>query len=378
MTLCSLFPTAHAARLVCFSLYLTTLAGPAIAAGLKDNSACPDLTGHYRIAEFGETNGDALQALRSRMAGFLDSEIRFARGSLDDWNLFIKSGATGRFPNSPSVTLRHGTDFACRDGWVEMITPVNTSRKTEQGWFEGHSVLRLHRASPNGLRLAVLFSGGQRSTLFQYESARLSLPVPGTGMRLDEAIRWPDIREPAPTRIDSVPPAPEAPAVAQTRKRLTASTLGPVILTGLKPDPQGVRATLKATQSKQVAALEDRLHTASIGYQVLRQPLWSNNAHEFELLILPVASASVWRPSLLWVENELRRMRHPMAEPGPIQPDPKGYRVTLRLSGSAQAQEVAARIQTLSGAFSEVQVQPPSVDTPVSGVRTAQLLLVMK
>jgi len=378
MTFCSFQPQKLARTLACAALSLGAWTGPAIAASVKDNSACPDLSGHYRVADFGEANGDALQALSSRMAGFLDSEVQFVRGVGQDWELFIKSGAMGRFPSSPSVTLRHGTDFACRDGWVELITPVRTSRKTEQGWFEGQSVVLLNRASPNGLRLAVRFSGGKRSTLFQYDSARLSLPVPGTGMRLNEAIRWPDVSEPAPPRIDNTPPAPEAPAVAQTRQRLSASLLGPVMLTGLKPDPQGVRASLKATQSKQVAALEDRLRSASIGYRVLRQPLWSNNAHEFELLILPAASVAAWRPTLLWVDNELRRTRHPMAEPGPAQSDPQGYRVTVALSGGAQAQDVATRIHTLSGAFAEVQVQPPTEAMSASGARTAHLLLVMK
>ena len=378
MSLRYLHPRAVAGALAGAALSLGALTGPAIAAGMKDNSACPDLSGHYRVAEFGDINNDVLQALSSRMAGFLDSEVRFGQGVGKDWELFIKSGASGRFPSRPSVTLRHGTDFACRDGWVELITPVRTNRKTEQGWFEGQSVVLLNRASPKGLRLTVRFSGSQRSNVFQYDSARLSLPVPGTGMRLNEAIRWPDVSEPAPTRIDNTPPAPEAPAVAQTRQRLSASMLGQVILTGLKPDAQGVRASLKATQSNQVAAFEDRLRSAGMGYRVMRQPLWSNNAHEFELLILPAGSTAAWRPSLLWVDSELRRTRHPMAEPGSIQVDPQGYRVLLTLSGGTQAQDVATRIQTLSSAFAMVQVQQPVDVSSASGARTAQLLLVMK
>ena len=107
---------------------------------------------------------------------------------------------------------------------------------------------------------------------------------------------------------------------------------------------------------------------------MLRQPLWSNNAHEFELLILPVGTAAAWRPSLLWVEHELRRVRHPAAEAGPVQQDPLGYRVALTLSGDTQAQDVAARIHTLSGAFAEVRVQT----APGASARTASLLLTMK
>jgi hypothetical protein len=379
MSLSFFRPHAVAGALAGAALGFGALNGPAIAADVKDNSACPDLSGHYRVADFGDVNDDVLQALRSRMAGFLDSEIRFGRGVGQNWELFIKSGATGRFPGSPSVTLRHGTDFACRDGWVEVIQPVRTSRKTEQGWFEGQSVVLLNRASPKGLRLTVRVSGGQRTTLYQYDSARLSLPVPGTGMRLNESIRWPDVSEPAPPRIDNTPPAPEAPSVAQTRQRLSATMLGPVVLTGLKPDAQGVQASLKATQTKQVAAFEDRLRSAGMGYRVLRQPLWSNNAQEFELLILPAGSTAAWRPSLLWVENELRRTRHPnAAETGSIQADPQGYRVVFTLSGVTQAQDVATHIQTRSGAFAEVQVQQPVEVSSASGARTAQLLLVMK
>ena len=379
MSLSFFRPHAVAGALAGAALGFGALNGPAIAADVKDNSACPDLSGHYRVADFGDVNDDVLQALRSRMAGFLDSEIRFGRGVGQNWELFIKSGATGRFPGSPSVTLRHGTDFACRNGWVELITPVQASRKTEQGWFEGQSVVLLNRGSTNGLRLTVRFSGGQRTTLYQYDSARLSLPVPGTGRRLNESIRWPDVSEPAPPQIDNTPPAPEAPSVAQTRQRLSATMLGPVVLTGLKPDAQGVQASLKATQTKQVAAFEDRLRSAGMGYRVLRQPLWSNNAQEFELLILPAGSTAAWRPSLLWVENELRRTRHPnAAKTGSIRADPQGYRVVFTLSGGTQAQDVATHIQTRSGAFTEVQVQQPVEVSSASGARTAQLLLVMK
>jgi hypothetical protein len=349
-----------------------------MAAGIQDNSACPDLSGHYRVADLGDTNDDALKALGGRLAASLGSEVHFGRGVGKDWELFIKSGASGRFPSTPSITLRHGTDFACRDGWVELSTPVRSSRRTEQAWLEGQSVVLLNRGSSSGLRLMVRFSGAQRTNLYQYESARLSLPGPGTGIRLNEVIRWPDVSEPAPTRIDNTPPAPEAASVAQTRQRLSSSLLGPVILTGLKPDAQGVLASLKAAQSKQVAAFEDRLRSAGMGYRVTRQPLWSNNAHEFELLILPADSTAAWRPSLLWVEGELRRTRHPMAEPGSIQVDPQGYRVRVSLAGSTQAQEVATRIQTLSGAFAVVQVQPLDGVPSASGERTAQLLLVLK
>lgn len=381
---CNVKCLAFDARLVCALLGLGALASPAnavAASATKDSGQCPDLSGHYRVTEFGEANGDALKALRIPMAGFIDSEVLFKRGSGQDWSLFIKSGGSGRLSGSADTTLRHGVDFACRAGWVELLTPVRTNRKTEQGWFEGQTTLLLNKASPSGLTLAARFSGGKRSTLYQYDSARLSLPIPGTSIRLNESIRWPDISEPAPPRTENTPPPPEAPALAQTRQRLSASLLGPVLLTGLQPTDLGVRATLKATQSKQVAALDERLHNAGIGYQVLRQPIWSGNAHHLELLILPAGSIAPWRPSLLWVEQELRRTRHPLAEPGSVQADPQGYRVTLTLSGSVQAQEVATRIQTLSGAFAEVRVHEGTTSAPEPGhlgARSTRLLLLMK
>jgi hypothetical protein len=357
-------------------LALCTLALPAFANTANDNSPCPDLSGHYRVTEFGEANADAIKALRIGMAGFIDSEVRFERSNGNNWNLFIKSGSTGSLSTSAATMLAHGTDFVCRDGWVELRTPVSTSRKTEQGWYEGQATVRLNKAGSSGLTLVTQFSGSQRSIIYQYDSARLSLPKLGTGIRLNESIRWPDVSEPAPPRYGATPPAPEAPAVLQTRQRLPAHLLGPVIQTGLHPAAQGVRASFKATQSRQVAAFEDRLREASIGYQVLGQPVWSNNAYEFELLILPAGNAAAWRPSLLWVEHELQRVRHPAAEPGPVQQDPRGYRVTLTLSGDVQAQDVAARIHTLSGAFAEVRVQ--TARDPGAGSRTASLLLVMK
>jgi len=373
-------------------MYLSDLPGPnhllglclalltgATHAAVKDNSPCPDVSGHYRVAEFGDANGDALQALRIRMAGFTDSEVRFERGSGQNWDLFIKSGSTAAMSARAATTLTHGIDFACRDGWLELLTPVRSSRKTEQGWFEGSTLLRLNKSGAKGLTLATRFSGGKRSTLYQYDSARLSLPIPGTGIRLNEAIRWPDISEPAPVRMDTAPAPPEAPDLAQARQRLTARVLGPVLLASLQSADLGVRVTLKATQSRQVAALDERLRDAGIGYQVLRQPIWSDNAHHLELLIVPAGSIAPWRPTLLWVEQELRRTRHPLAEPGPVRADPLGYRVSLSLSGEVPAHEVATRIQTLSGAFAEVLVQDPPASSPAPlGPRSAQLLLVMK
>ena len=362
----------------CLLLALSTLAHAAGASTAKDNAPCPDLSGHYRVEEFGEVNGDAIKALRIGMAGFIDSEVRFERSSGNNWSLFIRSGSTGRLSTSPTTTLAHGTDFVCRDGWVELLTPVRTSRKTEQGWYEGQSVLRLNKASPSGLTLTTHFSGSQHSTIYQYDSARLSVPKLGTGIRLNGAIRWPDVREPAPPRHNAIPPPPEPPTVIQARQRLPAHLLGPVIQTGLNPSPEGVRASFKATQSRQVAAFEDRLREAHVDYQVLKQPLWFNNAHQFELLILPEGAIAAWRPSLLWVEHELQRVRHPSAEPGPVKQDPLGYRVVLTLSGATQAQDVAARIHTLSRAFAEVRVQAPPGSDPGAGRRTATLLLVMK
>jgi len=55
-----------------------------------------------------------------------------------------------------------------------------------------------------------------------------------------------------------------------------------------------------------------------------------------------------------------------------------GYRVTLTLSGGAQAQDVATRIHTLSGAFAKVRVQQPTETMSIPGGRTTQLLLVTK
>lgn len=355
---------------------------PAHANSVNANSPCPDLTGHYRVAEFGDVLGDAIQALRIGQAGFTDSEVRFERGVGNNWNLFIKSGSTASLSAVPTTTLVHGADFACRDGWLELRTPVQTSRKTEQGWYEGQSTVRLTGTGTGsgGLTLVAQFSGSQRNTIYQYDSARLSLPKLGTGIRLNGSIRWPDVREPSAPRPVATPPVHEAASVIQTRQRLSTLLLGPVIQTGLFPATQGVRASFKATQSHQVAAFEDRLREASVGYHVLTQPLWFNNAHHFELLILPAGNVTAWRPSQLWVERELQRVRHPYAEPGPVRPDPQGYLVTLMLSGEVQAQDVAARIQSLSGAFAEVRVQtPPGSDpNPGSGRRNATLLLVMK
>ena len=246
-------------------------------------------------------------------------------------------------------------------------------------------MVRLNAAGPSGLTLAVRFSGSQRTTLYQYDSARLSLPTPGTGIMLNESFRWPDISEPAPPSTASAIPAPEPKDVAIARKRLT-SLVSPLILAGLSSAAGGVQATFKAPKSHDVARFEERLRDAGIGYVVRAQPVWSANLFHFELLILPEGHVQAWRPSVLWVEQELRRSRHPKAEPLTVTPDPQGYRATLLLSGGVQAQEVAQRIRSLSGVFTDVVVQSSPAKPVASAAanpspfdrKEALLLLVMK
>lgn len=348
------------------------------AAAPKDNGPCPDIAGHYRVAAEGEVHADAINALGLGRGLFRGAEVRFVARGGSGYDLYVRSD--GRSPMNPvaTVTLTHGVDYACRDGWIELVKPVPTSRKREQGFYEGTAIVRLKKANQSGLGLAARFSGGERTTVYQYDSARISIPKMGTSVRSDGAIRWPDISEPPPPEAaERAPEAPEAPAVAQTRRRLTHSVLGPVVLGPLTPQADGVQVTFTAPQSAEVAKFEQRLRDAGIGYAVKRQPYWNGRSWAMVFLLPPPEQHVPWRPSVVWVEEELRRSRHPYAEVDRVQADPQGYVVSLTLSGDVRLADVALRTRKISPAFTEVAVLDDTRPAEGAGRRRGQLLLVM-
>ena len=161
-----------ACRLLAGAVLALSLTPPAWGAP----SGCPDLSGHYRVDGFGPVLGDALEAMGAQMAGFTDSEVRFDMASSTDLAIHWKSGASGKLATTPNRVLVYRADFTCGNGWLTLKRAVPAKRKTDQGFFEGRSEIRMRLAPGRGLTIVAEFSGGERETLYPYDSARISMP----------------------------------------------------------------------------------------------------------------------------------------------------------------------------------------------------------
>ena len=201
------------------------LSSSAMATAAQD---CPDLVGHYRVDGFGPVLGDALQVLGLQMAGFQDSEVKITGRTDMALQFWIKSGKSSPMSTQPTRTLTRGADYECAGAAIVLKGKASASRQTEQGWLEGQSTLSLSR-SGLGLGLATSFHGRERTTIYSYDSARISIPKFGTTQTLGDAIRWPNISEPKP--VEYVP-VPESEPVQAMRRMLTPSVLGGVNLGG--------------------------------------------------------------------------------------------------------------------------------------------------
>jgi hypothetical protein len=60
---------------------------------------------------------------------------------------------------------------------VSLLAPFDDARRTDSGYLEGSTVLILRRGRGGGLAVALQFTGSQRSDLYRYESARISVPL---------------------------------------------------------------------------------------------------------------------------------------------------------------------------------------------------------
>ena len=252
--------------------------------------ACPDVAGHYRVAgfiSFSDALADTLNALGATSASYPGSEVKLSGRAEEGLSAWVKSGPTGAMSTSPRFVLVNGTDFSCKDGWIILNRAARANRRTDQGWHEGQSSVRLAPGHGGGLTIQTTFTGSQQSNLFAYESARISVPKPFTSITLSESIRWPDISEPDtenPTPIE-VPPEPTA--ALKVRQMLDAKVLGNAMLGGLRVHGNAVLVSLKVPRSGDVVRLEDRLRAAAISYEVKVPPIWSDNSYHMELLVKP-------------------------------------------------------------------------------------------
>jgi hypothetical protein len=353
--------------------------------GIRD---CPDVSGHYRVVRTveGPPMAEALEALHAGMANFIGSEVRLEGPRAGRLLVWVKSGSTGVLPASPNAELRQGSDYSCVNGWVKLARVADGSRRLDEGWYEGRSTAAITRAPRGGLLMQVKFSGRQRTTLYSYESARISVPKLGTGRSLTESMRLPDISEPAPEppagsrAAGAPPPPPEHPAVAGVRQLLTAQVLGNTVLGPLRPSGDAVLVILTAKSSDAVLQFEERMRAGEIAYRVERQPIWSNNAYGMELLVWPrgTVSAPAARPSILRVEHEVRRLCPPLVDVREVQTLGEGYVVALSLMDQTSVDDLAARIKAHAPLFREVAVLGESSRPDAPKLRTARLLLTVR
>ena len=353
-----------------FAVTTFAVLGSAIA-GAGESPRCPDLAGHYRIDGFGPVLGDALEALNLSSAGFQDSEVKLAGSADTALSFWIKVGKTGVMGNRPSLVLTRGIDDDCVDGAVVLKHGASSGRQTQEGWLEGRSIVRLAPDGRGGLGLGTEFHGRQRTTLYSYDSARISVPKLGTARTLAEGIRWPNIREPRPVSETYVP-APESAQVLAMRQMLDATLLGGVTLGGLKDSDEGVLASLSTPRSNDVVAFEDRLRDAAIFYQVKRSPIWSSNQYSLQFLFAAEgAEKRSWHPSEFRVQHEIERMQHPMISVSKVEDTADGYLATLSVIGPESVETILQRLRLNTTMFGKIEVLD---DTPHPSARNLRIV----
>lgn len=315
---------------------------------------CPDLAGHYRVDGFGPVLGDALKVLGLQMAGFTDSEVKITGRTDTALNFWIKSGKSSPMSTQPTRTLTQGLDYVCAGSSIVLKGTASASRQTDQGWLEGQSTVSLSR-SGKGLGLATSFRGRERTTIYRYDSARVSIPMLGTAQTLGDAIRWPHISEPKP--VEYVP-IPESASVQTLRRMLTPSLLGSVNLGGLQDSGDRVLASLNAPRDVDVIAFEDRLRDAGIAYDVKRAPIWSNNGYSMQFLFGTAddGSTPAWHPSVMRVQHEIERMQQAMISVSEVEQDGDAYIATLDVIGMESTEMILKRLRLNTTMFGDITV----------------------
>jgi hypothetical protein len=244
-----------------------------------ESSGCPDLRGHYRVDGFGPVLGDALEALGLEMAGFQNSEVKVTGDGVSVLAFWIKSGSSSPMSSKPLVVLNRGSHYDCVGGAIVLKRKVPTSRQTSEGWLEGESTVQLTRAG-GGLGLGAAFRGGQRTTLYSYDSARISFPKWGTTQSVGGGIRWPNISEPRPFSETYVAP-PESQRVTRAREVLTSAIGARRRHISVDCKDSGDRMCSPASTHRTVRrrASPSRIACATAGISpidVKRAPVWSN------------------------------------------------------------------------------------------------------
>jgi hypothetical protein len=154
-------------------------------AGLAADRDCPTFATRVQIAGDGSARADALNALNAGGAGQTGSELMLDGSAATGVGVWFRADGGNR-PRRPDLVLQHGTDFTCDTGWLVFARTVDAYRRIDEQWYEGRSTVRLRPAVNGGVDIAVAFTGSQRTTLYSYDSARISIPKPGTRRMIAE------------------------------------------------------------------------------------------------------------------------------------------------------------------------------------------------
>jgi len=335
---------------------------------------CPSVAGHYRVAGFGPVLGDALKVWGAEMAGFTDSEVKITGNANQSLSLFLKSGNSGAMSSTPNRIWRINVNYRCDSGTIVFMQRAASARQLENGWYEGKTEIRIAPDSSRGLAINAFFSGHQRTTLFSYDSARISIPKLGTGKSFSDGIRFPNISEPAPAKNTDVA-TPEPASVVAVRGMLTHSMLGAVMLGAMQEKGDAVLVTFNAKSGEDAAQFEDRLHEALIAYEMKTAPIWTNNNYYFNMLMRTkrAENRKTIKYSTHRVLIEMQKINHPMVDASEVIEQDDAFLVTLQVLQNVSADDIIASLKRNSSLVADAKLVSDSVSPQSAKLRVVQL-----
>lgn len=340
---------------------LLAIAGP---------SRCPDIKGTFILAGDTAASNDALRTLGG------------GRGTVEGGSLTIKGSAKGtlqlsfRYPRPDELSrpvewsINNPSDFKCDDGWLVPNRPVGASRLLKNGAFDGRTTARF-APTAGGLSVEVRFKGSESARIFSYDSATIDVPVPWSRAAETDHLTWPEGAEVVFQRDPMVTArAAESLPVADARRLLSSTGL---LVGDVVAEEAAVRAKVSTTP-QQLTRLEDKLRAAGVVYQVPESPVQTGSAY-FVDLVLPQRPGTASQPSRLWVEQEVMRWRHPSSDVNKVVCRDGICIAQLGLRSGLSAEEAAARLRSMSKAFSEVRVQPDTENALSASLRIVDVQL---
>ncbi len=321
-------------------------AGLAHAAG-----GCPDLTGRYRMPDRHPSletgHREVMTALRLEVwpAEAHDLEISASPDGRTMQLDLVSAPDTRTTTPYPRAPLAFGTHYDCADGWVSLRKQVPGARRQERAYLEGGTLVRLRRAGGGGLTFELRFSGVERTNLYSYDSARISVPrLLGRRAQIDTYHWMPASLAPPPPKLPD--PAKLAAERAQEALRARVSELtGGATIGMMKAEGEGTRLQLIAANSDAMLRIEDRLLASDLAYAFVQEPYWVVNRYIAEILVSPAHGGAARRPSAFRIEKELNRLMCKTPETGAqvvkMARSGDGYVARVALPGGLTAAEAA-------------------------------------